>query len=353
MKKALSWFFIVFGVAVMVASTARSLMKRIYDKKDYLVNTSWWGEHISPWGDLVYMSYLDDIAKFHEKGGYNFVRPHDGCNKNIDLYLCGDSYTEYIPDSAFARIHSFHFVRNYSNQQIGYKPDSSKRKILIIETAERYLRDYLESRQIFDKLKKNEIACMPAILPRLHASYSTFGIYSKDIFNPNINQNLEYNLFNYKFLTSIRYLKADLNYYCFNRASGNVAISDNGAYLFIRESVVPSGIYSYSERLSGEKVNQMIAAINDIYLHYKSEGFSEVYLAIIPNPATILQAEYYNQMIPLIQNNPSLQMPVIDLYTVFKNQVDPASLYRAGDTHWNNKGMQIWIGKVNQLLLRQ
>jgi len=42
--------------------------------------------------------------------------------------------------------------------------------------------------------------------------------------------------------------------------------------------------------------------------------------------------------------------PDIDVYSLFAGSPDPGRLYRVGDTHWNNNGLQVWIGLVNKLL---
>ena len=43
-------------------------------------------------------------------------------------------------------------------------------------------------------------------------------------------------------------------------------------------------------------------------------------------------------------------MPMIDVYSAFAGSPDPGKLYRVGDTHWNNNGLQVWIRLVNQIL---
>jgi hypothetical protein len=45
-------------------------------------------------------------------------------------------------------------------------------------------------------------------------------------------------------------------------------------------------------------------------------------------------------------------MPVIDVYSIYTRNPNPASLYRRGDTHWNNNGMQIWLALVNNELTK-
>ena len=90
--------------------------------------------------------------------------------------------------------------------------------------------------------------------------------------------------------------------------------------------------------------------MNKVYDHYKAEGFTEVYLSVIPNTATIMQPEGYNNLIPLLYGNPQLRMKIIDVYSVFKK--DPEGNYfNSGDTHWNKKGFLVWLDMVNNIII--
>jgi hypothetical protein len=56
----------------------------------------------------------------------------------------------------------------------------------------------------------------------------------------------------------------------------------------------------------------------------------------------------YNQLIPKIQKHPDLKMPVIDIYSIFKQH--PIGVFAKNETHWTNEGMQLWIDEVNRTL---
>jgi hypothetical protein len=74
-----------------------------------------------------------------------------------------------------------------------------------------------------------------------------------------------------------------------------------------------------------------------------------VYLSIIPNTASVVQPEGYNNLIPLIQTDPRLKIKVIDSY--FMLGATPDSFFYRGDTHWNLHGKQKWVDKVNKLIV--
>lgn len=350
MKKALSYFFIVLGIALLAISDSKDLTQAILDKRNRI--SGWFGlRHWDNAGDLVTMSYLYDEKKFIEKKDYRFTRPLDTIRKNIELYVWGDSYLKDVPDSAFALAGHYHFGRR-DFTDLGYRLDTRKKNILVIETAERFARPYFSNLSIFDHVKKEENATTfsgGSPIPLTHASL--FGINLDAFYNHDINRNLEFNMFDYNFINPIRLLKARYVYELFGRASGNVVLSENGKWLFIGETVVAHGPLSSYDPVGKPELSKMLDNVDSIYRHYKKEGFDKVYFSVIPNPATILQPERYNGLIPAIRQHAALKgIPLIDVYGPFTHHPDPGSLYRVGDTHWNNNGLQIWLRIVNDEL---
>lgn len=373
MRKIVTFFFIFIGLALLVLSTSGPAMEYLTAKRGAL--SGWAGiHHLEGAGDLVSMAYLDDVPKFYAPKDYQFIRPADTGNRNIDLYVYGDSYVREIPDSAFGHVSEYHFGRrDYTD--LRYTLDHHKKNILIIEDAERFVRIYFQYLAIFDHVRRNtpSLSFLNAVpfgdpvdgdhsllngplsggpVEAHHPSVNTalLGIKADLFFNSDINHNLEFNMFGYKFMDRIKLFKASATYHFFGRASGDVVVSENGEYLFLRQTVAPHDILSSYAPVAKEELSRLVHQFNTVYDHYKMDGFDEVYLSIIPNPATILQPQYYNHLIPFLQKDPSLKMPVIDLYSTFANDADPSGLYRLGDTHWNNKGLQTWIRMVNNTL---
>lgn len=361
MRKIASWFFIFIGLALMVASTSGPIMHFLNTKRAGL--SGWAGvHHAAGAGDLVSMAYLDKEKNFYEAKDYQFSKPADTGNRNIDLYVYGDSYVWEVPDSVFGHVSQYHFARrDYTD--LKYMLDPHKKNILLIEDAERFIRLYFQYFSIFDHVRKE-----PTTLSSLgggnsdagrllmmdgHSSpvnYALLGIKADLLFNPGINHNLEFNLFGYAFIDPVKLFKASATYRLFGRASGDVVVSENGKYLFLRQTVAAHDLLSSYNPIGQQELALLTDHLNTIYEHYKREGFDEVYLSIIPNPVSILQPNYYNGLIPALQRAPALKMPVIDVYSIFAKSPDPGALYRVGDTHWNDNGLQIWIRAVNTLL---
>jgi hypothetical protein len=354
-KKIFAYFTVLAGITALVLSTSKSLSEHIKVTRSCLVNRPlWWGEQNGIWGDLTSMSYLGRIKKFCAPKDYAFDSIVNTQHKDIDLYLYGDSYVAEIPRGAFANVD--HYFYHYRYDDRDYTLDRKKKNILIIEASERFVRERFRTAALLQNMRvKDEPdtvkAAANAPLQKKTVVNTLFSV--TDLFNPHINQNLEYHLFNYNFLILPRQVKAAVTYTLFNRASGDVVISDDGKFLFYKITVMQNNLCSSFDQLGSNEVSTIVASLDTIYDHYKQVGFDEVYFSAIPNPASILQPAPYNKLIPLIQNDPKMKMPLIDLYTSFTNCGDAASLYRAGDTHWNNKGMQLWLQKVNNILRKE
>ncbi len=337
MKKVLAWVFIIIGSAFLLSASRLSIIFKVLEwKKDHA--TEWYGRHESTSGDLVAMAMLDKVKKFHAPKDYQFVAPAGNENKEIDVYLFGDSYTEDLPEYSLANTHKLLYLNNKICNS--YSLDEKKKNVLVIESGERAVREVYSTLDILDMLKRNSADEKPR----------PAGSEKKRNFSQIMNRNLEVLIFDYNLINKVRQFKASVNYNIFNRASGDVYVSENGEYLFFKNTVMPSGPHSSYSPVNDSTIDRIVTNLNTIYSHYKNDGFDEIYFSIIPNPATILQPEQYNSLIPRIKNHRSLRMPYIDVYDDFKKETDPASLYRKGDTHWSNKGINIWISKLNDSL---
>lgn len=335
----------------MAISTSHSAMNRLSDRNE--VDT-WWGAMRGDNGDLVYMSYLDQVKKFCSPRNYVFKKAAYQGKKGIDLYASGDSYIFLVPDSSFAAVDKYKFSWRAQNS-LPYMLDSAKRNVLLIETTERYIRSIFNDTSLMHNVHREEppktaLNFLSPVKRQVHYAAFPFIPQSLDaLFNPNINQNIEFNLFNYNFINPVREAKGAFTYYMFSRASGSVVISDNGQQLFLKETVLKRHSESAYAPIDTAEISKIVFNLNALYRHYKAEGFYEVYLSMIPNPVSILQpGNRYNHLLPLIENDPRLEMKTISVYKDFTTAKQ--RIFRPGDTHWNNNGMQIWLRKVNERL---
>lgn len=331
--------------AAWFASAHWSTMQRISAYRNDGDGSQWWHPYTTKAGDLAKMAYLADVPKFRDTSKYRFRKTADTGRRNVNLYIAGDSYLLQVPADAFTGVNRYSYARRF-HDVLEYERDSTKTNILILEISERYVQSYLSRRDMLKDVRKKGVVVKDT------TDDKTIADRFNNIFRQNTDENLEYNLFNYQFLAPVRELKAILNYRLFGRASGDVVISDDGNYLFLRTITAPTGEESIYTPLRKTMIDTIVHHINTFRDHFRKEGFAEMYVAIIPNTPTLLQPGGYNGLIPMIYNHPSLKAPAIDIYSVLKQQAYPQQFFRAGDTHWNQHGAQLWIDMVNKELHR-
>ena len=122
--------------------------------------------------------------------------------------------------------------------------------------------------------------------------------------------------------------------------------------MLLNETVDPANVASSFRYIPSEEIDFMASRMSIITQHYKNLGFSDIYFAMIPNPASIIDFNRlgYNHKIERIENTGYwFNMKFIDVYTIFKK--NKKQIYRRDDSHWNNYGVRLWVDEVNRKLL--
>ncbi len=302
------------------------------------------------YGDLFGFSYLKDFKI--PPGPRPVIISHCPEPKSINLYMLCDSYLwSFVKtDSIFCGVNKLKYVRWKYGEQLDEELDTNKKNVLIIEMSERFVRKLgLDSLEMYNSMKAHK----PNIQVRGYREpKTTLEKAINYLFNPLINENLEFNLFDYRFLTPIRELKSELNYWLFDRVDKDVALSTDKKNLFYKETVDTTLVSSSFKYIDDEEIARLVSALNLGYSHFIRLGFNEIYLSLIPNPVTIADPAMgkYNGLINKIQRNPDLKLKVIDIYTIFKGS--GSALYSRSDTHWNSAGFQLWVNEVNRIFKR-
>ncbi|MDB5011764.1 MAG: hypothetical protein JWQ06_2553 [Mucilaginibacter sp.] len=349
MKKILAFALLIVTLLILVISSVNDLT-RLFAQAKYK-SKAWWGSDKYIYGDLYGFCYLPKFRINAPQGVDNRVKFDTTATetKKIDLYALSDSYTwEIFTDpSLFYHVNKITFTRLNDKQVTPITLDKTKKNILILESSERNIRLVYEDTayltRFFD-FKPSLTVQNTAIKP---TNNFRFNFKLNDV-----DANIEFNLWDYRLLTPFKEFKAQLSYSLFNRINPDAYVSDDKRYLLY--GITVDTIYKQSsfKPIGKPELNGIIEALNKTYDYYKSKGFDEVYMAIIPNPVTILYPHYnnytYNQLIPLVQNDKRLKVKVIDAGESFKQA--RTQIYCYSDTHWNYNGEKIWLSLVNNIL---
>ena len=304
------------------------------------------------YGDLYRFSRLPDF-RISLTSYASEVTP-DTCSipRTVNLYIIGDSYLGknfYQNDSVFCGVKRCIYAQHNADGVKNVILNPSEKNILLLEIIETYHSALRDSNYFTKKLltEENPKIETPDRIRALHTFFDDL------MNNPLVNQNLEFNLFEYRIFRRFKEIKASLSYKWFNKLDDFVQVSPDGKYLLRRGTCFQSDGSAFIP-LSDAQIEEMVSAVNFAYTHYKSKGFDEVYLSIIPNPVTILYPTYYgvyNELIPRIQNHPKLLAKVVDAYGTFKDT--DAQIYCYSDTHWTLDGFTLWLNEFNKMLAKE
>jgi hypothetical protein len=173
------------------------------------------------------------------------------------------------------------------------------------------------------------------------------------IYDANLEQNIDFTLFDFQLFSPLKSLKAQWNRALFNRIEQDVVLSKDHQYLYMKETVdsLQKGSSFYPIRTA--EVNELITRMATIQKYAISRGFDEVVFSFIPNPVSITQTE------GRLDNQ--LNQKLVDKYGERFRFLDPTPVLLQGgkkyffqsDSHWNQMGAKQWLGQLNQFLLNR
>jgi hypothetical protein len=349
MKKIFTRLILLFLITIYFVSLSPSLMKEIVALRTK--PNALFPSYRVDMGDLYGMSFLKKFGRSGWKP--SFIPDTCSANKNIDLYTISDSYlNNRMTKKAFCGVNNLIQV-SWDGAPSTIQLDTQKTNILIIETVERYtcarfnVIEWMKHFHVNIESQKAQENTVASADFSQNTEKITLENLSKYFFNPNINQNLEFNLFDYKPFLFVWETRAELTQKLFKRlASPIVTTAANNQYLVVKETVDGKQNTASNFPISDGETAKIIENLNEVSAFYRQKGFAEVYLSIIPNPIHIVDSTFnYNQLIPKIQNHKNLKMPIIDVYPVFKK--NSTLVFPKNESHWTNQGMQFWIDNVN------
>ena len=182
------------------------------------------------------------------------------------------------------------------------------------------------------------------------AALDTGGTFWENTLNREINQRLEFLLFNSDVALKCKEMKAGLMLSWFGRTHPGSLISPDKQFLFYDIEANPQSILSPFTPLAIADIDSVVINMNHIRAHYLSSGFTEVYFCLIPNKVTVCEPDHHphNNQIHRIEHNPNLKVPLLKL----SNQLlQHPEWYHKSDGHWNVSGKRLWLKYVNGMVI--
>ena len=182
------------------------------------------------------------------------------------------------------------------------------------------------------------------------AALDTGGTFWENTLNREINQRLEFLLFNSDVALKCKEMKAGLMLSWFGRTHPGSLISPDKQFLFYDIEANPQSILSPFTPLAIADIDSVVINMNRIREHYLSSGFAEVYFCLIPNKVTVCEPDRHphNDQIRRIEQNPKLKVPLLKL----SNQLlQHPEWYHKIDGHWNVSGKRLWLKYVNGMVM--
>ncbi|MDB5243252.1 MAG: hypothetical protein JWP57_3877 [Spirosoma sp.] len=289
-------------------------------------------------GDLYRLSAL---PQFKQAQPVCQTVPVSSDTSSTHLYIIGDSFSEEqrisradFPVSHYQRVAWEHRQRT--------QLDSSKRNILILESVERHFREHFA-------IPVSELTVEPDTSHDPTPRVTLGKRLNSEFHRSDVEERLESALFSQGWAFWFKELKAQLTLKWFDRVNTGVSLSTDRKNVFVRlDTDTTKRLNSSFSPLTNREVETLVDSVNAVAERYKRLGFDEVYLAIIPNKASILETGRtdYNRLIERVQQSPRLRVKPIDVFSVYK--MTKTSPYMLSDTHWNCTGRAIWIEQVRK-----
>lgn len=345
MKRAFAFWVMMVLLLVLVISSSDQAMRWVskarYQQEGNL------GSDKYRYGDLYGLSYLPDFRMLKDTSFIVNQFTAAGL-RDSDLYIIGDSYLySYIQmDTAnFARSKQVIF-RKWSDGDAGpilLQPSGNK-KVLLIESVERNMGTLMDMLRIKAHLEGYKAP--------FSWNESLNATLTDALYDPFLEQNIDFTLFNFQGLSFIKSLKAQANLDLFHRTTPEVVLSKDRQFLYMKETMdsLQKGSSFYPVR--SEDIQELLGRMAKIEQYAVSRGFDEVIFSFIPNPVAMTKTESRptNQFISSLSRANQGRLHLIDPTQVLVK--GGKSYFFASDSHWNQQGAKAWLNQLNQYLIK-
>ncbi len=367
MRKAIAGIILMICIGVLATAMNRAFINRIKQDRYFahldpavqntrslyhrlMVRSDRWA-----YGDLYGLSYLPQYRfKLEPFKQYPYRAPKSRTNKV--LYITGDSYlADKTLTSAFKKFDNV----VYLDLRFSFGPiilDSTKQNYLLIELAERNLNNYSTDRTSERKWTTADIKAKYNYgVARNHTTAdqppSFLTRINNVVFNPDLNRNLQLLLFDDKLFTPFKEIKANLNYSLFDRTDKEVRVSTDNKRLLMASTVDTASVESAFKLKRDNQISTLAHNLEKAGSYYKSIGFKDVFLAVVPNPVSVYDEKRmpYNHLLQRVERR--IHLKTISVFDTFRTA--PLNLYYLSDSHWNPLGFETWVLQADKFFDRE
>jgi len=355
MRKILAWFSLVIFTYVLVCASSDKTMKWLSQQRSLQPEILRSDKYT--FGDLYGFSYLPQFRIIKDTSKVELPTNVVVSLPSKDLYVLCDSYfySSFVENPRyFSGVKNAYFTRWTEDTLVNAITLKASNSILLIECVERNALMRLKLSEVVNRITiANPIK--KQTLPHQNKSNlpSLFDI-SDDVknllYHPTLESNLDFALFSRGIYRIFKELKASLNLQLFHRIDNSASLSKDGSFLYLKETVDSNLISSSFYAFNQQEITDFVENLNEINQYYLQAGFKKVIISIPANPVAILQTEEKptNQFLNRLKNHPNLKVEIVDPSDSLK--VKASQNYFKSDSHWNNRGAQIWLAFLNRSL---
>jgi len=332
-------FLLVVSGLILVVGLSENLQKQIFSLG--LIPDQY------RFGDLYNVSNLKKFKETDIRQNTQLTEADKPAERfdNVDLYTIGDSFTP-MDTSFYAGKNNYHIWLGVNMDTARLNPE--QKSILVIEIIERTIQERLkgEYKKLYIKMGFQFEKKSKTIKTVEKTDQTSFWW---DQFGHQINQRLEFLLFNFEPFLKIKELKANIMLSWFDRTHTGSLVSANREYIFYEVEANPKSVLSPFAAVSPESIDTVVTNMNAIRDYYKNAGFEEVYFCLLPNKVTVCEPDrsVYNNQITRIEQHSDLKAPVLSVQHELRRHPE---WFHKGDGHWNAHGKRLWLQTVNNLV---
>jgi len=332
-------FLLVVSGLILVVGLSENLQKQIFSLG--LIPDQY------RFGDLYNVSNLKKFKETDIRQNTQLTEADKPAERfdNVDLYTIGVSFTP-MDTSFYAGKNNYHIWLGVNMDTARLNPE--QKSILVIEIIERTIQERLkgEYKKLYIKMGFQFEKKSKTIKTVEKTDQTSFWW---DQFGHQINQRLEFLLFNFEPFLKIKELKANIMLSWFDRTHTGSLVSANREYIFYEVEANPKSVLSPFAAVSPESIDTVVTNMNAIRDYYKNAGFEEVYFCLLPNKVTVCEPDrsVYNNQITRIEQHSDLKAPVLSVQHELRRHPE---WFHKGDGHWNAHGKRLWLQTVNNLV---